>query len=270
MADTRATIDIFGDDSGLDLIRFDDDSVWGSGNTYDSVGGVSPTVHGAPDFERGRFGDGVKMSSTDDYLEYDFQFGELSRFAVSFFSERPDGLAAGARLLWGLDSDGFKVVEDDAVVSILSSDSIDEYMRGLDHYVINFDASSVSVWMNGMPIVTKNDISVTWNNEKFVIGYDGESSSGVVDQVRFFNRTLSAFEIRTLYYEPTYNSSIFDSRRAVADLIVEDFASARNVFASAHATFSSVRDVAELSRDDFSSLRQIETHYEPITIKRIV
>ncbi|MHC4456605.1 MAG: LamG-like jellyroll fold domain-containing protein, partial [Planctomycetota bacterium] len=188
---------------------------------YDTVGGNDGSISGAQ-WTTGQVGGGLEFDGVDDYID----FGKHSSLDVSdqitiSLWIYPRSTSNEVVLLnKGEGCGNYNLYIYHGELALLSSDSCNWANRGTNsdiatnqwqHIVVTYDGSKIRYYIGGFLRDTKNSDGLgSTNNDNLKLGGQTVSGwpdtryfNGVMDDVRIYDRALSAEEIQQLYLEGT-------------------------------------------------------------------
>ena len=188
------------------------------------------TLTNGPTWTSGKFGKGLSFDGTNDYVNIGDVLDQTGSFSLSAWVKRagdsPTGragtivgkeMASTAQFMLEIidSSEGTSpntvrfITFGLAVISVYSTQTITNGQWY--HIVATFDSSSITqkIYIDGVQNATQTTTgTMTANSDTLKIGYSqgtGASNNyffGVIDDVRIYNRALSAGEVKRLYSEP--------------------------------------------------------------------
>lgn len=216
-------------DTGLVLdMRFDENSTGTANSTkiYDSSKSANDGAwygHTRPNWTSGKYGSGLLFDGVNDYVDVGnaiqpdyFTIGawvmtaELPFSPWAFIASNNDGIDNSFELQGFEDQSYLRLV-----VATTGSDNIISSAIQKDtwvYVVATFDGTTMKIYLNGKLdnskvhgtpgaiIKSGNPLYIGWRPAK-----DHASWNGTIDEVRIYNRTLSADEVRALYYSNPLN-----------------------------------------------------------------
>jgi len=216
MANTVNNVDPFGDGSGVALWQFD-------GNANDAGGNYNGTWHGTEQYDTGKFGQAAKFNNS--YINTIFQNTTNIYFSYSFWFK---SYVADTTL---------GVLVDDRENSSTYNRSIYvtlDFKNTTNKYLKILIKDGTTTWDNSIPfspndndwhflcVIYDNDLHTYLDNVlkdetsisttrilksgylyfgKYLYGSSNYYFNGLIDQVRIFNRALTAEEVAILYNE---------------------------------------------------------------------
>ena len=204
--DTTDTLQVLGDSSCIATYRFENDEVDLSGN-YDGTGT-------SIQYAAGRYGQAASFNGSSSYVEVNnFIDGSDSTFSLSLWVKGTD--TSNTIYSTGFTSNNEKLLIQGAIVksyngSWAESGSISAALDGSWHHLaISVSSNAATIYIDGVSTTSVTLRSLSDNNKADTIGarwtdtasarssfFDGE-----IDQVRIFNKAISAAEVTTLYNE---------------------------------------------------------------------
>ena len=188
-------------------------SLLGDKTPYENDG----TIYGAT-FATDRKGQANKcmyFDGVDDYIDCGTPIIPAGDFSISAWCYN-EGVISGygticgqyigakeGRMWFGFQKSafGYRIGEETKTVSV-------EYNEHL-HCVITREGTTVKVYLNGNLVITRTAVDSIYQGANTIIGsYDSTAGrfNGSIDDVRIYNRALSAEEIKLLY--ESYNPKI--------------------------------------------------------------
>lgn len=210
----RITSSVSNDPSLLLYYPLDDDS----GLTVrDHAGAHHATVYGATLVPDGKVGGAMRFDGTNDYLDVphaaELEFGSAFTLSmwfkrtrtsneVLYVKQRSPLVTGGGSCCLFSQKAVFDVHNRTSVLSATSATDTNNW----HHLVITEQSggtSNLKVYLDGGldASVTVTSVTATGGNIKIGIDYDGVNYpfKGLLDEIMFFNRTLSADEVKRLY-----------------------------------------------------------------------
>ena len=196
--------DPFNDSSGIALYKFDNSANDESGN----YNGTEVST----EYVDGKYKNGIQGNkSIHSYIESSLALGPTS--SISFWVKESD--LAGDQIFLSNNSDAFIVASyTDYWMKVSSSGVIfsdgNTMIPTLDdwyHIVLTDDGSNIRGYRNGIEITnTVSYLSMNGFILNFIGAYTsaGPSHSGILDQLRVFNRALTPSEVNDLYIKEHY------------------------------------------------------------------
>lgn len=172
-------------------------------------GGHNGSKNGNPIGGAGRIGQAMKFNGIDDRVNVIYTGGQNYPMSLSFWSK--EGAASGSKIAVALNGGTFPFVEFvQSPYRLLYYGSTNGYLYSNTipnatawHYVVvtaaSTTANSVNIYIDG---ALSNSISVVATEPMSVIGSSiliGNVLNGLMDDVRLYNRVLSASEVKALY-----------------------------------------------------------------------
>ncbi|MHC4158981.1 MAG: LamG domain-containing protein [Planctomycetota bacterium] len=199
----------------------------GSGTTaYDSAGDNDGTLVNGPVWTTGQIGGALEFDGTNDYVvisnEENFDFGSDIDFTISLWIKAPSDIPTWMRIVDKCRAghppyEGIQLVrhQGDAVFAVLdsgpsvwswgNSDVSDDNWHFVT--VVADRDGDLQIYHNGVledsdPLAIVGNIN---NNVPLAIGrsmdYNGQYLNATIDELRIYNRALSAEEIWQLYFD---------------------------------------------------------------------
>lgn len=181
-----------------------------TGTMYDATGPTATNLH-----VTGKTGNG----STFDGVKYYVDAGNASNLNITGNITigawiKPNTLARSAVVakdftdvrgyMFGIESTGEVYMEKDGLILLNAGTTMSA--GGWNHIAVTFDGAGWTTWLNGVPAATSGDISgiPSQTTTSLTVGrrnYTGVESyfDGIIDEVKIYNRALSAAEIKNLY-----------------------------------------------------------------------
>ncbi|MDO9068905.1 MAG: LamG domain-containing protein, partial [Deltaproteobacteria bacterium] len=197
-----------GDPNAIGLVSW-----WkAEGNAYDSVGGNHGTLQGGTTYATGQVGQAFSFDGVDDYVNVPYSLSlELqdSITIVAWINSSNNsinraiaGKAGGYQIFieagGHLDLGFYNGTWTHLQSSITIPENEWVYVVG----TFNATDGTMQLYINGVPdtnLITAQRMSANANGVKIGgFGSDGAPFSGIIDEVKIFNRALSALEISTL------------------------------------------------------------------------
>ena len=243
--DTTDTLQVLGDSSCVATYRFENDETDLSGN----YNGTGTSIQ----YAAGRYGQAASFNGTDSKITTNGKpLNGNTTISISFWAkninygnyvsilgEGGDSSTAGYRIVWKNTNDGnMSISRSDGSGNYIIADTY-YYDFGVDgsdwvHCAFTVSASEVKYYKNGENVLTQSvsNSATTAAEANFGICSDPDyptfNWSGQMDQVRLFNKTLSASEVTTLYQENSLVASYRFEGNANDDMRAYD-GSATNV-----------------------------------------
>ena len=208
--DTTDTLQVLGDTSCIATYRFENNEDDKSGN-YNGTGN-------SIQYAAGRYGQSASFNGTDSVVTGTAQ-NVGSSFSISAWIYPASYGEHNVFNLWESSSDLFQFGLDDLTnqkLSIAAKSSNTWYVYRTTaspivslnqwyHIVVNRSSSDLKIYVNGTFLESANNFyAKTYNTFNIGAGKSTSTNSffdGKIDQVRVFNKTLSASEVTTLYNE---------------------------------------------------------------------
>jgi len=180
------------------------------GDAGDSAGGNDGTEFGNPTYAQGLHGQAISLDGIDDYVDCgnDTSFDITDAITLSLFIKGTFNSAGDTLIARGYDWLLCKSSGDSAYLfcsglgPIQGSANIND--NQWHHIAGVYDGSRMSLYVDGQPDGykhTSGSLNVSGSNV-YIGGGPSMSFSGLIDEVRIYNRALSAGEIQTLYSGP--------------------------------------------------------------------
>jgi len=207
--DTSNTCDVFKDNSCVATYKFD-------GNANDASGSYNGIWSGNEQYDAGKWEQAAKFDGSS-YVTASTPISDCSTFSVSLWWKWSGGdtntfsrlfsIGNGTNTCWlGWGNDGEGILSGDETnirAKTVLTDFTDYY-----HTVLVIDGSDWYLYLNGAldnSGTNFNPINNAFNSLNIGLQYNGaEQWKGLIDQVRIFNRALTAEEVKVLYSEQTY------------------------------------------------------------------
>lgn len=192
------------------------DTVWTSGTaatTLDKSGngntGTLANMAQATSISAGKFGQALLFDGSDDYVDISDVSASLAASSSISVWINPRSLGINQRIFGGRTNSAPVVGLYPAPYGIIASGSAQGNQRTgststlllnqWNHIVVTYDASSVpTIYVNGLEVSYNSP--VYWGTTNSSIGKSGGSTfNGSIDEVRLYNRIISATEISALY-----------------------------------------------------------------------
>ena len=208
--DTTDTLQVLGDTSCIALYKFENNEDDESGN----YNGTGTTVQ----YAAGRYGQAASFNGTDSVVTGTAQ-NVGSSFSVSAWIYPASYGEHNFFNLWESSSDLFQIGLSDSTneklkIAAKSSNTWYVYTTTASpitslnqwyHIVVNRSSSDLKIYVNGAFLESANNYyNKTYNTFNIGAGKSTSTNSffdGKIDQLRVFNKTLSASEVTTLYNE---------------------------------------------------------------------
>lgn len=188
----------YGDSALVGYWKFNE----GSGTTvYDASGNGNTGTFSAtaPVWDSGKFGGALRFSQASQWVIKNLTSSNPSALSVSFWFN-VDSAVAGYRDMVGVihgDTDRFHLENTYITWYPYAPTSIVPSPGQWYHVVGVFDGSTKKVYVNGVLRATAANSSITFS--AMIVGADGEIFAGLIDDVRYYTRALSAAEVLALY-----------------------------------------------------------------------
>jgi len=207
---TLDIFDIFGDNSIMAYYKFD-------GDVLDFGGNYNGVWEGTSSYSTGVHGQAI-YTINSNYVQTPLTFtGFGHTLAVSLFFKSSQQSNGGTIIHITNDTGGLASITLDGI-ALFNDTSWDAFYKNLNytysdnnwhHIVVNFKPAEFSYFVDGQfieTITTKTTIGRDGNLSNFTnFGYQTSAYphdfTGDIDQVRIFNRVLTAQEVQTLYNE---------------------------------------------------------------------
>ena len=209
--DTTDTLQVLGDSSCIATYRFENDETDLSGN-YDGTGT-------AIQYAAGRYGQSAYFNGTDSYVSTGINLSNLSAYSYSVWFKQTSS-TSNPRIFGGVNGTKtntgmFRVRTDTNEFNYYSiNNTTYNWSQGLtdnawSYLTLTDDGTNVKLYVNGSEVTSPSTVSYTTDsNTNLQIGRGmlnsgtiGNYMEGYIDQVRIFNKALSASEVTTLYQE---------------------------------------------------------------------
>lgn len=191
-----------------------------------STSGSTGTLTNGPTWTTGRIGSGVTLDGTNDYIETANVADNLSSFSVSAWFKIPTNCTtthcplvskvanlAGGDVGWALVANG---ASKGQLFFLTHGPTINDYNGrytsatfsdgNWHHALVTHDNGTIVMYVDGMLRTDMIDTAAgtpgsfsNSNNVRIGTDYDGNYYQGSVDEVRIYDRTLSAEEAAKLY-----------------------------------------------------------------------
>lgn len=171
------------------------------------------TLTNGPVLIAGKVGQALSFDGVDDVVDTPFILDDYTAFTVSAWV-RADEFNQNFETIWsandasGCGGEGlFSGVNNNFTYRVRGTSST-VTMPGLSrkwvHFVATYDASNKILYVNGVPRIAGASGAAAKGNTPFEIGrfndcIAGDEFDGLIDDVRIYNRALSAGEIQKLY-----------------------------------------------------------------------
>jgi len=202
---TISTFDIFGDNSSVALYQLD-------GNALDTGGAYNGTWSGTAAYVTGKFGQAGSFSGSS-YIETTFNSNNLTAVTYSFWMAIPSTSSPTILGFSGSSDMALQVINGTAAriyfrSNIQYSDIPNFFINDntIHHYVFVIDNSGIKHYRDSALIGTSSQ-AISTVTTPFRIGAVIDNAgtisyfNGLIDQVRIFNKALTATEVNTLYAE---------------------------------------------------------------------
>jgi len=186
---------------------------------YDYSGkGNHGTIYGATWVSKGRRGAALLFDGVDDYTDHGNLPSLGQEFTVELWAYRLGSTGSYGTLL-GIDADswsttgGFMIFDrndgriqgrvrnhaDDSETAVLLETAVPDGVWR--HYVVTWNRPLLIGYRNGVQVDSKTwDHDVGWDTYRLMVGkWFSHLFYGLIDEVRIYNRALTADEIRALY-----------------------------------------------------------------------
>ena len=201
-------VDCFNDGSGVALFQF-------NGNANDTGGVYNGTWNGTEQYDTGKFGQAAKFDGSSYVGNDNLNIGDLKVVTFTFWASSTQ--TTGFKIMGADDNNN-----DDFALSFTSGTDFHPYFRtnlnndttvndafinnGSWHfYTITFDSNGFKIWRDAILLKDNGSQQISATSSKFRIANVTDASgntayyTGLIDQVRIFNRALTNEEIKALY-----------------------------------------------------------------------
>jgi hypothetical protein len=177
-----------------------------------SGNGNTGTLTGTPSWGTGQIGNGINFDGVDDYISTaDIDYGAGNSISVSvwfkFTTCGNDGycyivakslfLGDTPYTLYTVTAGNICFTVNTAISQVCSSGT---YNNGVWHYAVaTFDGSTGRIYVDGVNVGNLG-FSPTSNNNVVTMSDSGRKFTGTLDEIRIYNRALTAAEVQQLYY----------------------------------------------------------------------
>ena len=202
---TVDTLDILGDGSCIATYPLD-------GNANDLSGNYSGTPtdvsYGVGEFDLAGVFNGsssyidTSISTLSSTFSVSMWINEVSLGSGGFFGNW--NATANDDMFWRTQPDGSLRINFDGAANQYFGSAGDITANNWHHIVVTFNNGTINVYADGNNKGSTTTINTTFNSgANFYIGDDNSATffNGSIDQVRIFNKALSAGEVTTLYNE---------------------------------------------------------------------
>ena len=197
------------------------------GNTIDSKGGIGGTAFGSPTYTTGKIGQALQLDGVDDYVSVpdtsNLDFNGSQSFSISYWVKSTTATPHVAKKINASATVGYMIsaVSNSGGIATLNlSDGVDEVnvslasspqvplVNGEWHHVVMVLDQGVNTVRLYVDTATGNTANISTldsleNSTPLYIGTSGKLSSsktkGSIDDVRIYNKALSASEIGDLF-----------------------------------------------------------------------
>ncbi len=195
------------DTYSVDVSRYGNNGTWGNSTT----GNIS--------YVTGKYNNGIEFDGIDDYVDtgVDLSWSNVSNFSMAVWI-KPNTVTGGHSILgkpptlyeytlyqtdqqvefiyW--TSTGTNAIKLDSSTNVLS-------VGQWTHAVVTYNGSLATLYLNGVEdinAISTGEFHDRANNMQIGTAYNGGANyfNGTIDEVRIWNRSLSANEINNLYY----------------------------------------------------------------------
>jgi len=209
---TTNTLDVFGDGSCVATYTLD-------GNANDLSGNYNGTWSGTEQYDKGKWGQGALFDG-NSWIKATITGLQSSDKTISIFADKainkPGGLVS-----FGDSDDDFQNIgiyyKTNGDIQFITRDNDNNFIscythngnNGIAHIVLSLTKDShIDCFVNGKKVYTWNGVTGD-SSDTFIIGTMEKDDDGnpdythdnIIDQVRIFNRALTADEVRKLYVE---------------------------------------------------------------------
>jgi hypothetical protein len=212
--DTTDTLQVLGDSSCVATYRFENDETDLSGN-YDATGA-------AIQYAAGRYGQAASFNGSGSYIDIEsqsliqnniesFSFWFKNKFVLGFYD--PSSASSTDRRRWFIDNTtngSIKIQVNNDQYNYeqtgITEDSNWHHLAVVSDGYIYLDGTALSSTFNTSYWITDGTNGTTRDtirigSSDYIGDADSGFSEGLMDQVRLFNKAISASEVTTLYQE---------------------------------------------------------------------
>ncbi|MFH2008734.1 MAG: LamG-like jellyroll fold domain-containing protein [bacterium] len=184
---------------------------------WSGKGNVVAWVEGTGAYDAGISGQAAAFDGTEGSprIDVDHQYflDDLEQLSVSFWAQKNDPAASQEVLLkhtsymLRVNADGFRgdVYSADDSVSV-SADGLPNDDTGWHHYVLTYDGAAVTLYLDGAEVTTTPHTGRVARNVDRPVNIGGSpwgpTFDGRLDEVRIYDKALSAVEVDALYTVP--------------------------------------------------------------------
>lgn len=205
---TTAYIQVSPPENLIDYWRFDE----GNGNiATNSIGYQDAEIFGAK-WDSGKFGDALEFDGVDDSIVVkDYATFDITENLTLMAWFRPTNTLTNRTFIVKHDAfsvsfgeqEQLKFVVQPNDISFQSTDNISKYWH---HFAVTFDGKTVRIYIDGaLNSEMPHDLPITASEADLVIG---QGFSGSIDEVRIYNKALSADEIEDAVWGEDYFSAL--------------------------------------------------------------
>ena len=215
----------------------------GGTKAYPSRGTFIGTLGSGASFATGKFGNAVQMDGTGNgKVDFGLKAGDLgTTFTGSFWAKYTANSNPSVNKIlfnkstWN-SSDGYSVIANEAGSLITRGGGGANNTKAVGagwttnawrHYAITYNGTSSTIWSNGSSRGTGTVASATAGNTNFKVG---ANFTGLVDELRLYNRVLTNDELQELYssgngdFNGFFQTSNFAVNTAAStDLIIGEY-----------------------------------------------
>lgn len=206
---TTCVLDILGDNSCVATYQL-------NGNANDVGGNYNGSISGTIPFVTGQFGQAAQIGPSNDYINTTINPSSFTVATVSCWFKRNGTPTNSRHMIWGgaTSTTIFGLVEVGSSIYIgnntgATAFSKTDFTNYWQHIVIAATSSSCTTYLNGQLADNLSHSLPFLNSTSSFIGRSSYGNyhqmNGDLDQVRIFNKALSAAEVTTLYNETACN-----------------------------------------------------------------
>jgi len=192
-----------------------------NGNANEETGQyVDGILNGDASFKKGVIGQALYLDGNGDYVDLGNGLNLNQKYSVSFWVKSEDLSRKYAAVLAKYETNGYGPYDfslhynkanlwvsngQGGALSVDSKANISKNIWAFVSYTVN--SGQLSIYVNGRLSTTRTIPAMTKNNDRVTIGrqalmfspYSDLEFKGYIDEVRIYNRSLSAAEINKLY-----------------------------------------------------------------------
>ena len=178
------------------------------GNALDSAGSNDGTVHGATVTNQGRFKQAYDFDGVTDYIRVEHDMGVVDDFTMSVWFKEDVHKAAFMLSATTVYNFNFWVYSGYLRFGIYGNGNLQSGLLDVDrwyHAGVTRLRNKTTLYLDGKPVAeTTTDINESVNLKNIFIGRYGWADrefNGVIDEIRIYDRGLTADEMLELYNE---------------------------------------------------------------------